>query len=77
MKRKQIIIGGVIIVALGLGIYAIIKSPHAASSDSDEEGGPAENVPSVVAVQVGALKQMTLRRYVSGYGTVEAAPATA
>ena len=77
MKRKQIIIGGVIIVVLGLGIYAIIKSPHAASSDSDEEGGPAENVPSVVTVQVGALKHMTLRRYVSGYGTVEAAPATA
>ncbi len=77
MKRKQIIIGGVIFVALGLGIYAIVKSPHAASSDSDDEGGPAENVPPVVTVQVGTLKQMTLHNYVSGYGTVEAAPATA
>jgi membrane fusion protein (multidrug efflux system) len=77
MKRTQIIIGGVIVVALGLGIYAIVKSPHAASSDSDEEGGPAENVPSVVTVQVGALKRVTLQNYVGGYGTVEAAPATA
>lgn len=77
MKRKQIIIGGVIVVALGLGIYAIVKSPHAASSDSDDEGGPAENVPPVVTVQVGALKQTTLHNYVSSYGTVEAAPATA
>ena len=38
MKQKQILIGGVIVVALGLGIYAMIKSPHAASSDSDDEG---------------------------------------
>ena len=77
MKRKQIIIGGVIVAALGLGIYAIVKSPHAASSDSDDEGGSAENVPPVVTVQVGALKQMTLHNYVSGYGTVEGAPASA
>ncbi len=77
MKQKQILIGVVIVVVLGLGIYAIIKSPHAASSDSDDEEGPPENVPSIVTVQVGALKQMTLHHYVSGYGTVEAAPATA
>ena len=77
MKRTHIIIGGVIVAALGLGIYAIVKSPHAASSDSDEEGGPAEKVPSVVTVQVGALKRITLHNYVRGYGTIEAAPATA
>ena len=76
MKRKPILIGGVIVLGLGLGIYAVIKSPHAAS-DSDDEGGPPENVPPVVTVQVGALKQMTLHGYVTGYGTVEAAPATA
>jgi multidrug efflux pump subunit AcrA (membrane-fusion protein) len=75
MKPKQIIIGGVIVVVLGLGTYAIIKSPHATSSDPDDEA-PAENVPSVVTVQLGTLKQMTLHQYVSGYGTVEAAPAT-
>jgi membrane fusion protein, multidrug efflux system len=76
MKRKQILIGGVIVLCLGLGIYALIKSPHA-TSDSDDEAGPPENVPPVVTVQLGALKQMTLHRYVTGYGTVEAAPAMA
>ena len=75
MKPKQILIGGVIVVALGLGVYALIKS-HGAAAGSDDEAA-AENVPSVVTVQVGALKQMTLHRFVSGYGTVEAAPATA
>jgi len=76
MKRKQIIIGGVIVLCLGLGIYALIKSPHA-TSGSDDEAGLPENVPSVVTVQVGTLKRMTLHRYVTGYGTVEAAPAAA
>ena len=75
MKQKQILIGGVIVVVLGLGIYALVKSRGPASG-SDDEAKP-ENVPSVVIVQIGALKQMTLHRYVSGYGTVEAAPATA
>jgi membrane fusion protein, multidrug efflux system len=76
MKQKQILIGGVIVVVLGLGIYAIIKSPHSTPSDPDDAPAP-ENVPSVVTVQLGTLKQMTLHQYVSGYGTVEAAPATA
>ncbi len=75
MKQKQILIGGVIVVVLGLGIYVLVKSRGAASG-SDDEAAP-ESVPSVVTVQVGALKQMTLHHYVSGYGTVEAAPATA
>ena len=75
MKQKQILIGGVIVVALGLGIYALVKS-HGPAAGSDDEAAP-ENVPSIVTVQVGALKQMTLHHYVSGYGTVEAAPATA
>jgi membrane fusion protein (multidrug efflux system) len=52
-----------------------VKS-HSPASGSDDEAAP-ENVPSVVTVQLGALKQMTLHQYVSGYGTVEAAPATA
>ena len=75
MKQKQILIGGVIVVVLGLGIYALVKSRGSASGSGDEAA--PENVPSVVTVQLGALKQMTLHRYVSGYGTVEAAPATA
>src|SRR5208282_832750 len=75
MKQKQILIGGVIVVVLGLGIYVLVKS-HSPASGSDDEAAP-ENVPSVVTVQLGALKRMTLHHYVTGYGTVEAAPATA
>jgi membrane fusion protein, multidrug efflux system len=76
MKRIQIIIGGVIVLGFGLGIYALIKSPYATPA-SDDEGGPSENVPSLVSVQTGTLQRMTLHRYVTGYGMVEAAPATA
>ena len=75
MKRKQIVIGSVVVLCFALGIYALIKSSHAAS-DSDDEGGAPENVPSVVSVQTGTLQRMTLHRYVTGYGMVEAAPAT-
>ena len=71
MKRKQIIIGIIVILGAGLGIYALVKSHGAAAADEDEA------TPSVVPVQVGSLKRMTLHNYVSGYGTIEAAPATA
>lgn len=70
MSRKQIITG-IVVVAAGLGVVAIIKShgPEAATGE--------EATPSVVTVQVGALTNVTLHRYVEGYGTVEPAPATA
>jgi RND family efflux transporter MFP subunit len=70
MSRKQIITG-IVVVAAGLGIVAFIKSrsPEAASGE--------ETTPSVVTVQVGVLTNVTLHRYVEGYGTVEPAPATA
>jgi membrane fusion protein, multidrug efflux system len=71
MKPKQIVIGIVVIVCAGLGIFALIKS-HSAASESDEEG----TAPTVISVQVGALKRMTLHHYITGYGTVEPAPAT-
>jgi len=74
MKRKSIIIGSVIVLCLALGIYALVKSPRAASNSDGEAA--AENAPSLVTVQVGALKRMTLHRCVTGYGTVEPAPAT-
>ena len=77
MKRKQIIIGGLIVLGFTLGIYALIKSSHATSSSGDEDEAPAENVPTVVSVQTGKLQRMTLHRFITGYGTVEAAPATA
>ncbi|HEX7619220.1 MAG TPA: efflux RND transporter periplasmic adaptor subunit [Verrucomicrobiae bacterium] len=69
MIRK--LITGIVVVAAGLGIYAFIKSrgPEAASDE--------EKTTSVVTVQTGALTNVTLHRYVEGYGTVEPAPATA
>jgi multidrug efflux pump subunit AcrA (membrane-fusion protein) len=72
MKRKHMVIGLVVLVCGGLGIVALIKS-HKADSASAEEG----TTPTVVSVQVSALKRMTLHRYVTGYGMVEPAPATA
>ena len=73
MKRKQIVIGLIVVLCAGLGVYALVKSHGAASASGDEE----ETAPTVVSVQTGALQRMTLHRYVTGYGTVEPAPATA
>jgi RND family efflux transporter MFP subunit len=69
MIRKLITV--IVIVAAGLGIYAFIKSrgPEAAPDE--------EKTTSVVTVQLGALTNVTLHRYVEGYGTIEAAPAMA
>jgi multidrug efflux pump subunit AcrA (membrane-fusion protein) len=72
MKRKQIIIGTIAVLCVWLGVYALVKS-RSADSASDKE----EATSTVVSVQTGTLKRMTLHRYVTGYGTVEPAPATA
>jgi len=72
MKRNQIIIGTIVMLCAGLGIYAFLKSRGPASAS-----GENETTPTIVTVQTGALKLATLHRYVTGYGTVEPAPATA
>jgi membrane fusion protein, multidrug efflux system len=72
MKRKQIIVGGVIALAAVLGIVALVKS-HGEEDASNED----ESTPTIVTVQTGTLKLATLHRYVQGFGTVEPAPATA
>ncbi len=69
MIRK--LITGIVVVAAGAGVYLLIKS-HGPEAAPDEE-----KTPSVVTVQVGALTNVTLHRYVEGYGTIEPAPATA
>jgi membrane fusion protein (multidrug efflux system) len=74
MKKKSLIIGGVLVVGIGIGIFAIFKSSGAGGGDDDESSG--ENIPTIVTVQTAALKRMTLHNCVSGYGTIEAAPAT-
>ena len=72
MKRKQLSIG-IVVVALRrrrhLCAHPIAPSRLLPRTTSG-------NAPSVVSVQVGALKRMTLHHYVEGYGTVEPAPAT-
>lgn len=76
MKIVQFIIGGILLAGIGAGIVVIIKS-SASSSGDDAAGAAADKVESVVSVRTGTLKRMTLHGYVSGYGVVEAAPATA
>lgn len=72
MKPKPIIIGIIIALCFGLGVYFLVKSRGAASGSGDEA-----TVPTVVSVQTGALRRMTLHRYINGYATVAPAPATA
>jgi membrane fusion protein (multidrug efflux system) len=78
MKPKYIIIGGIMLLCAAAGIIAIVKvhGTSGGSGDGDDEAANQnENVPTIVSVQVGALTNVTLHRFVSGYGTVEAAPA--
>ncbi len=72
MKPKPIILGIIIVLGVGLGVYALVKSHRATSGSGDEA-----TVPTIVSVQTGALQRMTLHRYINGYGTVAPAPATA
>lgn len=73
--KRNIIIAGIVVVCAGLGIFALIKIHGASSGGGDESDD--DNVETIVTVQVGALKQMTLHSYVTGFGTIEAAPAIA
>jgi len=72
MKSKHILIGVVLVLCAGLGAFAWHKwhSPATGADDSGDEN-------TIISVQVGALKRMTLHQYVAAYGTVDAAPATA
>jgi membrane fusion protein, multidrug efflux system len=73
MKPKQVIIGIIVLLCAGLGVYAWFKL-HRAASTSDDDA--AAQPPTVVSVQVATVKRMTLHQYVTGYGTVAPAPAT-
>lgn len=79
MKRIKIIIGSVMVLALGLGIFALIKmGTSTSSSDSDDDDESVDmTVTNIVTVQVGGLTNITLHRYVDGYGLIEASPAAA
>ena len=55
----------------------LIAAIIAAGCAKHDETAADETTPTVVSVQTGALKLVTLHRYVQGYGMVEPAPATA
>jgi len=55
----------------------LIAAIIAAGCAKHDETAADEATPTVVSVQTGALKLVTLHRYVQGYGMVEPAPATA
>jgi multidrug efflux pump subunit AcrA (membrane-fusion protein) len=72
MKVSQIVITVVVVAASGLAVFLLLRS-HRPAAEASESEAPAP----IVSVQVGALKSMTLHSYVTGYGTVEPAQATA
>jgi multidrug efflux pump subunit AcrA (membrane-fusion protein) len=70
MKPIALIVAGALII--GLGAHTILEWR---GTDSRAEATRAPS--SLISVQVGTLKRMTVHRYVTGFGLVEAAPATA
>lgn len=72
MKPKQIVIGLMVIACGGLAWFALMRV-YRTTSSADEQNAPAR----LVTVQLGKLKRMTLHHYITGYGTVVPAPATA
>ncbi|HEX4263554.1 MAG TPA: efflux RND transporter periplasmic adaptor subunit [Verrucomicrobiae bacterium] len=75
MKLKQIIIGIVMVLCAGAGIFALTKL-HKSGTGGDDDAAPPENVTPLISVQTGTLKRTTLHSYISSYGTVEPMPAT-
>jgi multidrug efflux pump subunit AcrA (membrane-fusion protein) len=78
MKPIKIIIGVVLVVAIGVGVVVFFKMggfSTSGSGDDDDDESAAANVTNIVTVQVAALTNITLHRYVDGYGVVGAAPA--
>ncbi|HUA64627.1 MAG TPA: efflux RND transporter periplasmic adaptor subunit [Alphaproteobacteria bacterium] len=80
MKPKHILIAGLMLLCAAAGIVAILKAHGPSGSDSDDSDEAVSqnaNIPSIISVHVGVLTNITLHRYVSGYGTIVAAPAVA
>ena len=75
MRLKHILIGGVMLACAAAGIFAIIKG-HGPSGGGDDDSS-SDDVSTIISVQVGALTNITLHGYISGYGTIIPAPALA
>jgi membrane fusion protein, multidrug efflux system len=57
-------------------LITILSVAALAGCSKSGESAADETTPTVVSVQTGVLKLVTLHRYVTGYGTIEPAPAT-
>ncbi len=75
MNRKKIIFlgAGLAVICGGLLWLGAIR----AMADADDSSATDENVVTKVTVQTSKITEATLHGYVSGYGMVEPAPATA
>jgi membrane fusion protein (multidrug efflux system) len=71
MNRKYVI-AGVIIVALGVGAFFLLRFIRGAGGG---ESSDEQETPTVVTVQTGKLQRATLHGYVHGFGSVAPAPA--
>ena len=72
MKGKKIIAALALLLAGGGGYY---WTQHAHSAEAGV-GAADESVATLVTVQVGRLRHATLHRYITGYGSIQPAPAT-
>jgi multidrug efflux pump subunit AcrA (membrane-fusion protein) len=74
MKLKSLVIGGAMVLCAGLAVFALTKW-HKGSGGGDPDDAPPEDVAPLITVQTGALTNLTLHHYISGFGSVEPAPA--
>jgi membrane fusion protein (multidrug efflux system) len=72
----RIVLGGIIVAALTLGAWILLAHPDWIKGAADDDEDAAEVHPEV-PVRLGKITRATLRRYVEGFGTVEAEPARA
>ncbi|MBI3858487.1 MAG: efflux RND transporter periplasmic adaptor subunit [Planctomycetes bacterium] len=73
MKAIRVLVGIVVAVALAAGAWILLFHSDWLKGAHDEDEDAAE-VMAEVPVKVGKITRATLRRYVEGYGTVEAQP---
>ncbi len=72
MKVRGLVVAALATASAVIGAYALfhLHDSGATASEDDE-------APTLVSVQVGTLRRMTVHRYVTGYGLVKPAPAIA
>lgn len=74
MSGKQIVsLAG--IVAVGVGLYFVLRHAHGAEASADSGEPPAQDTNTLVTVRTAPLRQATLHQYIDGFGMVEPAPA--